>query len=261
MTRLTHKIRRFFAPLRTPDPMRSNAVDPPTLQWMILFPTLLTLGNMTLGFFALSKTVNHTYSLAAMAILAGTIPDLFDGFVARRTKTCSRFGAYLDSLADGITCCIAPAFMMYELFLKHNGIWGLSIALVFVGCGTIRLVRFTLKALLDSGGENHHFAGLPVPAAGGSLAIVGFIFDSIGKEYSLLSSIDENYFCRFVCAYTFSFMSHAFKSQLFQLQANASVASAYTDFLIASDSNASINVYISSHRHLCFFCIFTLYRW
>jgi CDP-diacylglycerol--serine O-phosphatidyltransferase len=146
-----------------------------------IIPALFTLGNMALGFFALVKTVSGEVSTAALAILGGHILDIFDGRVARWTKTVSRFGVELDSLADWITFIIAPAFMMYEIVLKQNRLWGFPIALLFVICGALRLARFNLKAQMGDT-KSSHFTGLPTPAAGGFLAIFALLHDIIQRE-------------------------------------------------------------------------------
>ena len=43
--------------------------------------------------------------------------ELLDGKVARLTKTTSQFGVEFDSLADVVSFCVAPAFMLYTLAL------------------------------------------------------------------------------------------------------------------------------------------------
>jgi hypothetical protein len=94
---------------------------------------------MGLGFFAITKAENQEFSAAATAILVGHVFDIFDGVVARLTRTSSRFGIELDSLADWITFGIAPAFLMYEMVLKANHAWGFAIAVLFVICGALAL--------------------------------------------------------------------------------------------------------------------------
>ncbi|MBL8023884.1 MAG: CDP-diacylglycerol--serine O-phosphatidyltransferase [Elusimicrobia bacterium] len=161
---------------RTPTlPEASLAPRPPARRGIYLLPSLLTLGNMGLGFFAITQAVSGHYGMAAKAILLGHVLDIFDGVVARLTRTTSRFGIELDSLADWITFGIAPALLMYEMVLKNNPSWGFAIALLFVICGALRLARFNLKAQMGepSGGG---FVGLPTPAAGGVLAIFALLY-------------------------------------------------------------------------------------
>jgi CDP-diacylglycerol--serine O-phosphatidyltransferase len=168
----------LFDPGRVmPDmPPASTAPKPRLRQGIYLIPALFTLGNMGLGFFALVKTTVHEFSAAATAVIVAHVLDVMDGRVARWTRTDSKFGVELDSLADWISFGIAPAFMMYELVLRENRLWGFPVALLFVICGGLRLARFNLKAHM---GENKtpHFVGLPIPAAGGMLAIFALLYD------------------------------------------------------------------------------------
>ena len=163
-------------------PPASTAPVPPVRRGIYLLPALFTVGNMALGFFALIKSVGHEFSAAATAILFGHVLDIFDGAVARLTRTSSRFGIELDSLADWMTFCIAPSFLMYEMVLKDNRSWGFPIALLFVICGALRLARFNLKAQMGEAPPSF-FTGLPTPAAGGVWAIFALLYDvmELGK--------------------------------------------------------------------------------
>lgn len=168
-------------------PPASTAPKPRLRQGIYLLPALFTLGNMALGFFALIKTMSHQFSAAATAVILGHFLDVIDGRVARLTKTDSKFGIELDSLADLVTFGVAPAFMMYELVLKENRLWGFPIALLFVICGALRLARFNLKAHMGET-KSPHFIGLPIPAAGGMLAIFALLYDimELGKPVRTL---------------------------------------------------------------------------
>jgi len=163
-------------------PPASLAPEPMVRRGIYILPALFTLGNLSLGFFSLTKSVTHEFSLAAGAIILGHVLDIFDGVVARLTHTTSRFGIELDSLADWMTFSIAPAFLMYQMVLVNNKGWGFAIALLFVICGALRLARFNIKAHLgESTGK--FFVGLPTPAAGGVLAIFALLYDilELGK--------------------------------------------------------------------------------
>jgi CDP-diacylglycerol--serine O-phosphatidyltransferase len=184
-------------------PPASTAPRPRLQQGIYLVPTLFTLGNMALGFFSLTKTLANEFSSAATAIIIGHLLDSLDGKIARWTGTDSKFGVELDSLSDWMSFCIAPAFMMYELVLKQNKLWGFPIALLFVICGALRLARFNLKAHLGEG-KTPYFIGLPTPAAGGMLAVFVLLYDilSQGKPARTLSVVMNQvpYFYEFVPA-------------------------------------------------------------
>ena len=138
-------------------PPASTAPRPPVRRGIYLLPALFTIGNMAFGFFSLVKSVSYEFGAAATAILLGHVLDILDGTVARLTKTTSRFGVELDSLADWLTFSIAPSFLMYQLVLKDNKSWGFAIALLFailVAFGLLLLtgaVRIAFAALVISG--------------------------------------------------------------------------------------------------------------
>src|SRR5207247_7196079 len=83
-----------------------------------LLPRLVTTGHQFCGFFAPLLTVDGRYSDAALAIFVAMIMDLLDGRVARLMKATSQFGVEFDSLADVVSFCGAPAFLLYSYALK-----------------------------------------------------------------------------------------------------------------------------------------------
>jgi CDP-diacylglycerol--serine O-phosphatidyltransferase len=151
-----------------------------------ILPSLLTLANMALGFYAMTRTLSHEFIQAGTAILIGHILDVMDGRVARWTNTASAFGVELDSLADFGTFCVAPSFMMYELVLREIHPWGFPIALMFTGCGALRLARFNTKAQTGEK-KSSHFVGLPTPAAGGMLAIFALLYTALEMDRPMRS--------------------------------------------------------------------------
>lgn len=176
------KILGLEAPIGVDMPPASTAPRPRLKQGIYILPTVITLANMGLGFFAMVKTLAGEFSTAATAIIVGHLMDVLDGRVARWTGTDSKFGIELDSLSDLVSFCVAPAFLMYEMVLQHNSLWGFPVALLFVICGALRLTRFNLKAQAGEA-KGSHFVGLPTPAAGGLLAIFALLYDmlEVGK--------------------------------------------------------------------------------
>src|SRR5437870_13846010 len=81
---------------------------------IVLLPSLLTTGNFFCGFFALLLTVEGRYGDAALAIFVAMIMDLLDGRVARLMKATSQLWVEFDSLADVVSFCVAPAFLLYS---------------------------------------------------------------------------------------------------------------------------------------------------
>jgi CDP-diacylglycerol--serine O-phosphatidyltransferase len=186
------------------------------LKTIQMLPTLLTLGSVCLGFAALyccalelqglgagqnaatKQTLGHPYleskaatylAVAAWLVLGGMICDALDGRIARLTKSTSRFGEQLDSLADAITFGVAPGLMVVTLVRRELTGWvdppfGYDrfaqmvwlIATVYVCCAALRLARFNVEA---SSQEAAHagLRGLPSPGASGAIVSMIYLHD------------------------------------------------------------------------------------
>jgi CDP-diacylglycerol--serine O-phosphatidyltransferase len=138
-------------------------------QGIFLFPSLLTTGNLFCGFFALILSVEHRYTEAAVAIFVAMVMDLLDGRVARLMKATSQFGVEYDSLADVISFCVAPAFLLYSFALHSLGRPAWFGAFLFLVCGALRLARFNDQT---GSADRRFFVGLSTPAAAGVAASV-----------------------------------------------------------------------------------------
>ena len=145
----------------------------------VFLPSVFTVGNMAMGFYAIHAAFEGRWVAAPTAIFIGHILDILDGRVARWFNMTSRFGGEFDSFADWISFGIAPAIMVYLLALKDLGKPGFLLAFFFVLCGALRLTRFNLKSFETEEGEtpaNTNFLGLPIPVAGGFLAVLVLLF-------------------------------------------------------------------------------------
>jgi len=136
-------------------------------QGIFLFPSLLTTGNVFCGFFSMLLAVEHRYTEAALAIFVAMIMDLLDGRVARLMKATSQFGVEFDSLADVVSFCVAPAFLVYSFALKDLSRPAWFGAFLFVICGALRLARFNVQTGTV---DRRFFIGLSTPAAAGVIA-------------------------------------------------------------------------------------------
>ena len=143
---------------------------------IVLLPSLLTTGNLFCGFFAMLLTVEGRYTDAALAIFVAMIMDLLDGRVARLMKATSEFGVEFDSLADVVSFCVAPAFMLYSLVLSQAGRIAWLGAFLFVICGALRLARFNVHQGVT---DRRYFVGLPTPAAAGIVASTALLLEGI----------------------------------------------------------------------------------
>jgi CDP-diacylglycerol---serine O-phosphatidyltransferase len=137
-------------------------------QGIFLFPSLLTTGNLFCGFFSLLLSVDHRYVEAALIVFLAMIMDLLDGRVARLMKATSQFGVEYDSLADVVSFCVAPAFLLYSFALHPLGRAAWFGAFLFLVCGALRLARFNVQ----TGVDRRFFVGLSTPAAAGVAASI-----------------------------------------------------------------------------------------
>lgn len=162
-----------------------------------LLPSLITVGNIFLGFYALLQAIRGGmagaaggpyFDSAAKAIGWAILFDGWDGRVARMTGTTSDFGREFDSLADVITFGIAPAILAFlwgvaavdpgnaGVFSEHIRRAGLFISFLFLVCGAARLARFNIQTnpVPSNPGRpgKKYFVGLPIPAGAGVIAAV-----------------------------------------------------------------------------------------
>ena len=181
-----------------------------------ILPSLFTLGNLMCGFASInfaaraaenpqSLFTSH-FALAGYFIFMAMVFDMFDGFVARLTRSTSDFGAELDSLADMVSFGVAPAFLSVYLigFLLQNksplgtdyfnlpdpfqasGLLRLFwvIAGIYVSCTALRLARFNVNTKSDV--QSHmSFRGMPSPGAAAIVAGSVIFFESLrsGNHY------------------------------------------------------------------------------
>ncbi len=139
-----------------------------------IWPNLVTVLNMLMGYWAIVATVQGRYLLACWLIVIASILDGLDGAVARWTHQSSRLGAEIDSFADTISFGIAPALLVYVAVLHDFGKLGFLITFVYFLCGVLRLARFNLISLETLGlkKKKRGFIGLPIPAS--ALILVGY---------------------------------------------------------------------------------------
>ena len=134
---------------------------------IFILPSLLTLSSIFMAFYAIIASIKGDFFLAGALILGAGFFDGIDGKVARLTKTTTRFGLELDSLADVISFGVAPAILVYNWALAPMAQIGWVSAFVYVACGALRLARFNVQ----SGNiDPKRFNGLPIPAAAAMLA-------------------------------------------------------------------------------------------
>ncbi len=147
-----------------------------------LLPTCFTTGNLFCGFFSAIESLRGSYGRAAELIIVAAVLDALDGRIARLTGTTSEFGIEFDSLADVVSFGVAPALLAYAWSLTPFGRMGWLIAFLFVACAAARLARFNIQTSVQ---DKRFFAGLPSPAAAGSIASVAFAFPDRPEDHAV----------------------------------------------------------------------------
>ena len=132
-----------------------------------MVPNALTLASMCCGFLAIIRIADGEFTTGAWYIIFAAFLDAMDGKVARAIKSSSEFGIEFDSLADMVSCGIAPAFLLYMTCLHDQGLAGVLLAFVPAMCGAYRLARFNIQLV---GFDKEAFAGLPIPTAAMTMA-------------------------------------------------------------------------------------------
>lgn len=143
---------------------------------LFILPNLFTTSSIFCGFYATvicaMSPENEDFYRAALLIVFAMFFDTIDGRVARLTRTQSAFGVQLDSLADVVSFGVAPAVLVYRWSLDGLGPVGVFICFAYVACGAIRLARFNVLAMGESGAPkkpSKFILGLPIPGAAGIL--------------------------------------------------------------------------------------------
>src|SRR5262249_20323734 len=149
-----------------------------------------TLGNCVCGFAAIacaSKIGQHVvdgydpyFAFSGWLILGAMIFDSLDGYIARLSRTASKFGGELDSLCDAISFGVAPAFLLLRLGpgweprpLLHQLLAG--IAALYLVCAILRLARYNVESAVDPA-STKRFRGLPSPGAAGCIASLAILW-------------------------------------------------------------------------------------
>lgn len=140
---------------------------------IFILPNLLTAASLFCGLWAIARTggievTDEEVYKSSLLLFYAFLFDLFDGRVARMTRTQSAFGVEFDSLADLISFGVAPAIIAYRWALEDSGFVGFIICFVYVLGGAIRLARFNILAHAPkkkTGKPDKYMLGLPIPMA------------------------------------------------------------------------------------------------
>ena len=147
------------------------------------FPNILTIANMFFGFLSIILIMQGEYYNAGLFILFAGLLDIFDGKIARLLGISSKFGVEFDSLADTVSFCVAPSFLVYNLYSGNLPfILGAIISFIPLICGTVRLAKFNLDT--DENGHKSYFIGLSTPIS--TVTILAYMYFNnytVGRGY------------------------------------------------------------------------------
>jgi CDP-diacylglycerol---serine O-phosphatidyltransferase len=170
------------------------------IRTIAVFPTLLTLGNLICGFFAIVVAARidkpvadylnaaivddaRNLMLSGWLIFLAMVFDGLDGYAARLARTTSDFGAQLDSLCDVVSFGVAPGFLLVKMcprftVVHDQAVWIMAAA--YAACAALRLARFNVETNDDD--EHLHFRGLPSPAAAAVIAGFAIMFYKLRQD-------------------------------------------------------------------------------
>lgn len=142
-------------------------------------PNIITSLNLLCGSVAILFAISGDLITASFFVFTGIVFDFFDGLAARWLNAQSEIGLQLDSLADVVTCGVAPAMVMLEMInismtsepmnitrsLALSG-WNESVfsylpftGLLIAVAAAYRLAKFNVDTR-----QTESFIGLPTPA-------------------------------------------------------------------------------------------------
>lgn len=142
---------------------------------LFIVPNLFTAASLFCGMLAVTRCIDPEATgedvyRAALLLFFAFFFDMFDGRVARMTRTQSAFGVEFDSLADLVSFGVAPAVITYRWALADSGPAGVGACIIYVICGAVRLARFNVMssvAKIPSTPPGRYMLGLPIPVAAG----------------------------------------------------------------------------------------------
>lgn len=123
-------------------------------------------------------TMDGDITLGTSFIILALIMDGCDGAAARTFGSKHEYGMILDSIADAISFCLAPAVLVYTAFFNNillslQGMLALIVMVLVSLLGWTRLYKFATE-----GYKLKNFSGLPTPANAFLIVIISHILMS-----------------------------------------------------------------------------------
>lgn len=127
-------------------------------------PNIVTLMNLASGCVGITLAGQGKLEWAAAMVFIGAAFDFADGFVARALGVSSELGKQLDSLSDGVTFGVLPAYLLVSFWeMEQHCLTWYSLAPLFILAlaAAYRLGKFNIDTR-----QTTSFLGVPTPAAG-----------------------------------------------------------------------------------------------
>ena len=131
-------------------------------------PNSITLMSLIAGISSIKFSIQGNWKLSVLMIMLAAFFDFFDGWMARKLKKSSQFGAELDSLSDFISFGLAPSLLLNLCYTHELGRIGWTFSLFYIVCAALRLARFNIENTRE---QSKTFIGMPSPAAAGIVMI------------------------------------------------------------------------------------------
>ena len=135
-------------------------------------PNSITLMSLIAGISSIKFSIQGNWKLSVLMIMLAAFFDFFDGWMARKLKKSSQFGAELDSLSDFISFGLAPSLLINLCYTHELGRIGWTFSLFYIVCAALRLARFNIENTRE---QSKTFIGIPSPAAAGIVMIPFFM--------------------------------------------------------------------------------------
>lgn len=152
-------------------------------------PNSITLMSLIAGISSIKFSIQGNWKLSVLMIMLAAFFDFFDGWIARKLKKSSQFGAELDSLSDFISFGLAPSLLINLCYTQELGRIGWTFSLFYIVCAALRLARFNIENTRE---QSKTFIGIPSPAAAGIVMIPFFMsfmeFDYFNINQLIFSS-------------------------------------------------------------------------
>ena len=137
------------------------------------------------GFIALIFFVNDMLLTGSVFVLIALFLDGLDGILARKYGARHGKGPQIDSIADTVSFCIAPATALYSAFYLKDAPYSLlSLSTIFASSAIVFTGIIRLGTFCDEGFALEHFNGLPTPASALVIIFSVLTFSEEGVLYA-----------------------------------------------------------------------------